>query len=120
MSWFTVDDKFYSHPKVLGIGLPAVGVWTLAGSWCSAHLTDGYIPADALRLVCSVLTPADQRALGRATHELVERSLWTPSGDGWQFVDWGQWQKSREQVLAARAATRARQEAYRERKRHEV
>jgi hypothetical protein len=112
VTWFAVDDKFWSHPKTLGISLSAVGVWTLAGSWCSSHLTDGYIPADALAMVCRRKTTAQ-------VQELVERNLWTPMGDGWQFVDWSQWQKSKTEVEAKRAATRARQEAYRQRQKSE-
>lgn len=110
MTWFYVDDKFWSHPKTIGISLSAVGVWTLAGSWCASHLTDGYIPADALHMVC-------RRNTSKPVQELVDRCLWTPAGDGWQFVDWLQWQKSRETIEGKRAATRARQEAWRQRQR---
>jgi hypothetical protein len=111
MTWFAVDDKFWSHPKTIGISLSAVGVWTLAGSWCSAHLTDGYIPEDALLMVCR------NKATRRPIQELLDRNLWTVAGDGFQFVDWMQWQRSKTEIQAKRAATRARQEAYRERKR---
>lgn len=102
MTWFTVDDGFWSHPKTIGISLGAVGVWTLAGSWCAQHLTDGYIPADALAMIC-------RRKVDRQAQELVERNLWTPVGDGWQFVDWSQWQLTRAEVEARRAGARERQ-----------
>jgi hypothetical protein len=101
VTWFAVDDKFWSHPKTIGISLSAVGVWTLAGSWCSAHLTDGYIPADALHMVC-------RRRTATQVQELVDRNLWTPLGDGWQFVDWAQWQKSKAEVEERRLANRER------------
>ena len=43
MTWFYVDDNFSTHPKCIGISMEAVGVWTMAGTWCARHLTDGYI-----------------------------------------------------------------------------
>ena len=106
MSWFYVDDGFWSHPKTLGITMSAAGVWVLGGSWCARHLTDGYIPADALAMVC-------RRRLTREPAELVERTLWTPVGDGWQYVDWTQWQKSKAEVEKKREASRSRVEAWR-------
>jgi hypothetical protein len=94
----------------LGITLQAVGVWTLAGSWCAAHLTDGYIPADALRMVC-------RRNAATYAQELVDRNLWAAAGDGWQFVDWAQWNPTKATIEAKRDANRARVEAYRRRRR---
>lgn len=110
MTWFYVDDNFSTHPKCIGISMEAVGVWTMAGTWCARHLTDGYIPADALPMVCG-------RKVNRAAQELVNRTLWTPTGDGWQFVDWLQWQKPRAEIEAKRADARKRQEAWRQRQR---
>jgi len=108
VTWFYVDDNFSTHPKCIGISMEAVGVWTMAGTWCARHLTDGYIPADALVMVCG-------KKVARAAQELVTRSLWTHTGDGFQFIDWTQWQKPRSEIEARRAATRARQEAWRKR-----
>lgn len=46
MPWFAVNDKFHSHVKAIKAGVAGVGAWTLAGSWCSDHLTDGRIPVE--------------------------------------------------------------------------
>lgn len=110
MTWFYVDDKFWSHPKTIGISTSAAGVWVLAGTWCMAHLTDGYIPADALTMVC-------RRKPTKEAAELVDRDLWAPTFDGWQYVDWLQWQKSKEVIEGRRAAAKARQEAWRAKRR---
>ena len=52
MSWFKVDDGFYSHPKVLAIPRPmrpvAIGTWLLTGTWSATQLTDGRVPAHML------------------------------------------------------------------------
>lgn len=44
MTWFKVDDKLCGHPKARAAGLPAMGLWAVAGSWCSQQLTDGHVP----------------------------------------------------------------------------
>lgn len=43
MAWFKVDDKLHSHPKLYRASLRAMGLWVLAGSWCSDQLTDGVL-----------------------------------------------------------------------------
>ncbi len=50
MSWFKVDDGLHSHSKTHRAGNEAIGLWTVAGSWCADKLTDGEVPVDtALR-----------------------------------------------------------------------
>lgn len=51
MPWFLVDDQFHSSStlrKILATEPAAVGLWTVAGSWSSANLTDGFVPDDVL------------------------------------------------------------------------
>jgi len=47
MPWFRADDGLSSSRKVLGIPrsrrAAAMGLWVLAGTWCSRELTDGFI-----------------------------------------------------------------------------
>lgn len=110
MVWFKVDDSLHSHVKAMRAGEAALGLWTLAGSWCAAQLTDGWIPAyAALRL-----TP---RAAELAA-ELVRAGLWTPDTrdgeEGWQFHEWGEYQPTRESVTARRQADADRRARWRE------
>jgi len=44
MAWFNTDDKMHSHPTSRAAGLEAIGLWTLAGTYCTDYLTDGAIP----------------------------------------------------------------------------
>lgn len=79
MTWFKVDDQFHSHPKVTATSLAARGLWVTAGSWSSAHLTDGVVPDHVLAL----LGGTQQQAA-----ELVTAGLWTRTRGGHRFHDW--------------------------------
>lgn len=89
MPWFRVDDGFHSHPKTLSTSLSARGLWVTAGSWSSAHLTDG------------VVRVQDLAALGGTPElaaELVAAGLWKRRRNGWQFHDWEKKNPTREVV----------------------
>jgi hypothetical protein len=111
MTWFKVDDGLHSHRKAVRAGVPAMGLWVLAGSWCADHLSDGFIPD----YMAARLDPDCEQNAAR----LVDVGLWVTAergGDkGWQFHDWVEQQPTREQVLAERKANAARQERFRQR-----
>lgn len=113
MTWFKVDDKFWSHPKTIMLGLDAVGLWTMAGTWCAGHLTDGVIPATILQRI----SPERPAKTKRLAEELVAAGLWVVDGDNYRFHQWLDHQPSREKVEAERAAGRERQERSRTRRR---
>jgi hypothetical protein len=82
MTWFKVDDGFHSHPKTAAASLAAIGLWAVAGSWASDHLTDGEVPE---HMVAS---------LARGEHaladELVQAGLWRRVKAGYRFHQWTQ------------------------------
>lgn len=96
MTWFKVDDGFLTHPKVYGIKSGPLALWLRAGCWCAGELTDGRVPARALRGL---------EAKPAYVKELVDRGLWEPAADGFQFHDWLDYQPSRDQVLKTRNET---------------
>lgn len=105
---FRVDDGFEWHPKTVGMSLHTVGLWMLAGCWCAKYLTDGYIPGEILR-----------KQAGRhraAIQELLDRNLLVELADGYQFVDWLQYQRSRADVEAERNDARERMRNLRRRR----
>jgi hypothetical protein len=106
---FRVDDGFGQHPKTVGLTLEAIGLWTLAGAWSMRYLTDGHVPAEVMRGMCGRRT--------KVITELVTRNLLIPTDDGWQYVDWAQYQRSRGQVEAEREKSRKRLADWRARKR---
>ena len=96
--WFKVDDGFWSHPKTATLSDSAVALWLRAGAYSCQHLTDGEIAAPVLRL----LGEADAAA------ELVRVGLWIDQPGGWKFHDWDEYQITKADVEADRAAARER------------
>lgn len=100
MPWFKIDDGFHGHPKVLELSLPAVGLWTLSGSWCASYLTDGEITLKAIGRLGGCRDTAS---------ELVEAGLWLEVSTGtFQFKDWADYQPLKADVEAERDAARER------------
>lgn len=113
--WFKVDDTLHSHRKALKAGVPAMGLWALAGSWCGQQLTDGFFPAYAAPRLDPEWEPHAKA--------LVDAGLWIPAtkdGEkGWMFHEWDQRQPSKAEVLAERRATADRVARWRERRARE-
>jgi hypothetical protein len=106
MTWFKVDDSFHTHPKLAELEAgprfaEAIALWTIAGSWCAHHLTNGRVPAAALRKL--VPFPA-----ARAAAELVRVGLWVEADGGYAFHAWCDYQPTKERVEAERAASAGR------------
>lgn len=104
--WVRIDDRLHSHPKFLrawALSRPSVGLELFALSHSAAYLTDGAV--DPL-LVDSLFQSRRQR--DQAVAALVATGLWTPNGDGWQIHDFLEYNDSREQIEARRAADSAR------------
>ena len=115
MPWFKVDDKLHSHVKAAMAGVPALGLWVLAGSWCMDQLEDGFVPDFIARRLDSDFEDHAQL--------LVDAGLWEPARRGkhrgWRFHDWVVHQPSKEKVLREREATAARVREWRKQKRAE-
>ena len=92
MPWFPVDDTFHSHPKRLAISAAAIGLWTVAGSWANAHLTDGHIPD----YVLLTLFPDPPEVIQGWAEELIHAKLWKRDRrGGYTFHDWMNWGSKR-------------------------
>ena len=80
MPWFLVDDQFPMNPNVLATSLAARGLWVTAGSWSSAHLTDGVLPDHVLAALGG--TP-------ELAAELVAAGVWKRVKGAHKFVPQG-------------------------------
>ena len=109
MTWFKVDDNYWSHPKVLLTPLDVRGMWVSAGSWCAQHLTDGFIPDEILKRIM----PVRPKQVDALTDRLETTGLWTHQGDDWHFHDWQAYQPIRTQVEEERRTARERQRQWR-------
>lgn len=114
MPWFRVDDQLDANKKVKSIPrrtrAKALGLWVQAGAWCARELTDGHVPKYMLEDFA--VTPAVAQAL-------VDAGMWEKVNDGWNFVNWGEFNPSSTDVRAQRAAARKRQAEFREKKKQE-
>lgn len=116
MPFFHVDDGFHGHKKLARLGVEdfhAIALWTVAGSWSSDNLEDGFVPD----YIAAKMHP-DYKEFASA---LVRVGLWEVAEkggeSGWQFHDWtgpGR-NPSAEQVLKERAANAERQREFRSR-----
>lgn len=111
MAWFKVDDGLHSSRKFLSIPkrqrFAALGVWTVAGSWCADELTDGHVPNFMLEVWG--VPPSAPAAL-------VEAGLWERESDGYLFCNWLEYQPRKADVDAEREASRARMRELRARR----
>lgn len=113
MPWFLIGDQMHSAPmlrKITAIEPAAVGLWAVAGSWSSEHLTDGFIPDDDLPW----LFP-DALKLAQA---LVVAGAWKRARNGHKFVPDGVTHRipTKDAVEADRSSAAERQRRSRERK----
>ena len=112
MAWFKVDDKFHSHPKIKRIPRrirrTAIGLWTIAGSWCADYETDGAVPEYMLE---------EFDAEPEEVAALVDAELWERTEDGVAFRNWGEFQPTRAQLDEKRAQTAERVQKFRQKKR---
>lgn len=103
MAWFRVDDKFHSHPKVKMIPrtvrAAAIGTWTLCGTWSADQERDGYVPEYMVDELGGTL---------EAAQALVDVKLWKRRRGGFQFLNWAEFNPTREQNDARREADRVR------------
>ncbi|WP_198407106.1 hypothetical protein [Nocardia terpenica] len=109
MPWFKVDDGFANSRPVLRIPRryrgTAIGLWTLAGTWCAKELTDGFVPDYLLE---------ELGGTARVAALLVDAELWEPADGGWRFCGWEKYQPTRAQVLAERDKEADRKRRWRE------
>lgn len=90
-----MDQGLPEHPKFAGLSDRAFRVWFDAVCWCSRQERDGDIPAaNARRLGLS----------GRTLTELLDARLLHQSPEGLQIHDYLDFQRSREEIQAARSA----------------
>lgn len=86
MTWFKVDDRLHSHPKIRRAGTEAVGFWVICGSYCADHLTDGFVSRiDAIHYAGG----SEARAESLASR-LVDAGLWEVVDGGWRFTELGE------------------------------
>lgn len=80
MTWFKVDDTLAFHHKTAKAGNAAMGLWVRAGSWCAAHLTDGFVPEHMVQLLGTTAQAS----------KLIKAGLWEEAEGGYVFHEWNE------------------------------
>lgn len=75
MPWARLDDGFHDHPKVDGLSLAAVGLYTLCLTWAHRHRKTAVLPGHITEARVSKLAGRDARKLST---ELLACGLWEP------------------------------------------
>jgi hypothetical protein len=94
-----LDTHWHNNPKVLALGLAAMGLHAWSISYCDSELTDGFIPAAALPSLPGVAS---------AVRALVAGGRWGAVAGGYQLHDYLVHNRSRETVLSERERNAAR------------
>ncbi len=115
MTWFKVDDKLHSHPKVEQAGVAAMGLWVIAGSWSADQLTDGVVSVERISRLCG-----DRRQAHLLARSLVRAGLWVEVEGGFKFHEWHEHQPTAEAVKAEKERKRRNVADHRARRRQEV
>jgi len=112
MPWFNVDDRAYSHPKVLAAGNAAFGLFTRLGSWSAAYSTEGRVPVSVVHAY----------GTKRERERLMTIGMLELVGDDYVMHDFLDYNRDAAQVAndRARAAERQRRKRERERESHGV
>lgn len=101
MTWLKLDDKFAGHPKISPLSDAAFRLHVAGMLYAAQHETDGLIPAANI----PTLTPRYQR---KHLVELVDQGLWEDVRGGMQIHDFTEYNPSRAEQQAKRAAAKER------------
>lgn len=118
MPWARLDDQIYCHPKMQACDGYARALNVAGITYCSAQLTDGFIPKHAPRLIMAMAGfVLEDAPLGDCIHQLTEAGLWEPATNGYLIHDYLVYNPSRAQVMASRERNAARQQRHRDQQR---
>lgn len=112
MAWFNADDQLHAHPKSRAAGLEALGLWVVAGTYCTNYLTDGLVPTWFIES-----WPNGKKL----AQKLVETKFWEQTPDGeYRFLSWSEYQRTKEKVLDDRAKAAERKARHNAKKEAEL
>jgi hypothetical protein len=105
MTWVKLDDHFDEHPKIAALSDTALALWVASLAYCNRNLTDGFIP---FAIGHGKLRYCDGNPVP-SIHELEQSGLWEEDEirRGWIIHDYGEYQPTKEDVLAERAYKQA-------------
>jgi hypothetical protein len=100
MAYIQVEASVRTHKKFLKVGPAASWLWLCGVGYCQDGLTDGFIPAEALKYL-GVKAPSSLK------DQLVAVGLWDEAPGGWLVHDYLQHNKSAAAVADVKHSKRA-------------
>ncbi|MFD9706191.1 hypothetical protein [Lentzea sp. NPDC059081] len=91
MPWLRLDDVGYDDPLVRAVGNAAYGAHTRMGQYAQAHRTNGWVPTDKAREICS---RAELRQL-LTVHIGDDATLLHEPGDSCKCLEQHDWDRGR-------------------------
>lgn len=111
MTWAKLDDRFPRNPKAMAAGPLGRDLFCCGLCYCNEHLTDGFIPVEAL----STLAPGNRQITSTA-RRLVMLRLWEKVKGGYRVHDYHDHNPTSSEIKAERKAKKDRQERWRRRR----
>jgi hypothetical protein len=104
VTWTKLDDGYWMHPAIIGIGNVGAGVFTRFLSYCGKYLTDGAVPSNVVMTILGPEGPeAAEEILDRMERmRLIDRF----ESGGVMIVNYLAYNRSRAQVEADREQRR--------------
>jgi len=120
MAWVKIDDQFADHPKASEAGPLGIAMQVAGLCYANRHLTDGFVSVSVARRLLDFTGLAEEMLNDhdpddshveafRINHlwvieKLVSAGLWEDTEGGWQIHDYLEYNPSRADTLAKRAA----------------
>lgn len=123
MPWVRIDDQFPEHPKVAQVGPLGMAMQVAALCYSNRKLTDGFVPRGIARTLLDWELVANDRIYTVAVTSgmsgddvtsdwvidlLLDAGIWEEVPGGYQIHDYHDYQPSKDDVEAERAAARQR------------
>lgn len=97
--WTPLAVDFFEDPQVCQVGRDAALLYLAGLCYAQEHLTDGFIPDGAVRILA-----AKGWSKPTAARKLVDAGMWQPADGGYRVRAWSEWNKPADQVRKAREA----------------
>jgi hypothetical protein len=111
MAWVRIDDAFRHHPKVVEAGPLGIALHVCGLSYAAQYLTDGFLPQRVVPTLCDFrgvlfvgMDERDEITPESVADALVRVGLWEKEDYGYRIHDYLEYNPSRAQVMAERAA----------------
>jgi hypothetical protein len=120
VTWVKLDDGFPEHSKILAAGPYGLAVHVRALCWAARNLSDGYLPAAAVKTFTADFGEirGRHRARKETVESLVSLGIWEQEAGGYRIHDYLDFNPSKSEVLAGREKVSGRVKDWRDRKRN--